>query len=95
MHKPLRALISTASFLGSLPVTLWLTSEMAVQYELFATGAVARAELGDDLGLGVFLFVFALPAALVLSLLVGIACWFAIGRRRHNPSFQQTASGDR
>jgi hypothetical protein len=75
MHKRLRALICVACVLVSLPLTLWLTSEIAVQYELLATGASARAELGDDLGLGVLLFVFALPAALVLSLLLGVVVW--------------------
>lgn len=76
MGRGKRALIATLVATLSAPLLAWLASEGVVVYEMLDTGATSRGELGDDLGLGVLLFLMVKP----LTLAGVVAVWFGVWR---------------
>ncbi|MCT9062302.1 hypothetical protein N6741_28240 [Klebsiella pneumoniae] len=52
-----------------------------VIYEMQAVGALSRAELGDDFGLGILLFFFVPPATLAGAIIVWLSTWHFLRRR--------------
>jgi hypothetical protein len=72
-----RALFASLAAIFSIPVLAWLVAEAVTIYEMFATGAKSRAELGDDFGLGILLF-FAVPIG---ALIGAIGVWFLVWSR--------------
>ncbi len=70
-----RAIFSLAMAVMSLPALYWVLSEAAVLYEMAATGAQTRAELGDDLGLGFLGLFLVLPGTIVGAVAVGLLIW--------------------
>lgn len=77
MHKGVRALLASVAALASVPCTAWLASELVAQYEMWSTNMQARAELTDDLGLGILLFM-AVPPVVVLGFIY--VWWFVWSR---------------
>ena len=63
------------SILFSILLSVFLGSELLVHYEMFATGQ-KRNELGEDLGLGILLFM-----GLVPELIIGILFGTYFGKR--------------
>ena len=63
------------SILVSILLSVFLGSELLVQYEMFATGQ-KRNELGEDLGFGILLFI-----GLVPELVVGVFFGTYFGKR--------------
>ncbi len=63
------------SILFSILLFVFLGSELLVQYEMFSTGQ-KRNELGEDLGLGILLFM-----GLVPDLIIGILFGIYVGKR--------------
>ena len=88
MHKGKRFLITSLAVIASIPVIAWLLSELVVYYEWFSTGASSRAELGEDLGLGILLFLVVPPGTFIGVVLVGQAVWSRTGKLS-----AQTANG--
>lgn len=82
MRKDLRVLVSSIATLASLPAFAWLAAELAAYYEIFSTGMNSRAELGDDLGFGILLFMVVPPIALSGSLFVWWFVWSRTGRTK-------------
>jgi len=82
MHKERRILITLLAVIVSIPAIVWLLSEFVVYYEMVSTGANSRAELGDDLGLGILGFMIIPPGTLIGAYLVGLAVWFRTGKYR-------------
>lgn len=75
-----RVLIASLVAVLSLPVIGWLLSELVVFYELFATGAGSRTELGDDFGFGLLLFFVVPPGTIVGAAVVWLTVWSGLGR---------------
>lgn len=63
------------SILVSILLAVFLGSELLVQYEMFATGQ-KQNELGEDLGLGILLFI-----GLVPELIIGVLFGTYFGKR--------------
>lgn len=82
MHKSLRVLLASTAALVSLPAFAWLTAELAAYYEMFSTGMNSRAELGDDLGFGLLLFMVVPPFTLAGVALVCWLVWSRTGRSK-------------
>jgi len=82
MRKDLRVLVSSIAALASLPAFAWLAAELAAYYEIFSTGMNSRAELGDDLGFGILLFMVVPLIALSGSLFVWWFVWSRTGRMK-------------
>ncbi len=82
MHKALRAFLATIVALVSVPAYAWLAAELAAYYEMFSTGMKSRAELGDDLGFGILLFMVVPLFTLAGALLVWGLFWFRTGRSK-------------
>lgn len=82
MHKSLRALLATTAALVTLPAFAWLAAELAAHYEMFSTGMNSRAELGDDLGFGILLFMVVPPFTLVGGVFVWWLVWSRTGRSK-------------
>lgn len=80
MPRQKRLLISSLAVIASIPAIAWLLSELVVYFEWFSTGASSRAELGDDLGLGILLFLVVPPGTLIGAVLVGLAVWSRTGK---------------
>lgn len=75
MHKSKRVLITLLAVLVSIPAVSWLLSEMLVYYEWFSTAASSRAELGDDFGLGILLFLIVPLGTFIGVVFIGRAVW--------------------
>lgn len=75
MHKGLRVLLASTAALVSLPAFAWLAAELAAYYEMFSTSMSSRAELGDDLGFGILLFMVVPPFTLAGSAFVWWFVW--------------------
>lgn len=82
MHKALRAFLATIVALVSVPAYAWLAAELAAYYEMFSTGMKSRAELGDDLGFGILLFMVVPLFTLAGALLVWGSFGFVRGARK-------------
>jgi hypothetical protein len=80
MHKGLRAFLASTAALASLPAFAWLAAELAALYEMFSTGMSSRAELGDDLGFGILLFMVVPPFTLAGVAFVWWLVWSGTGR---------------
>ncbi len=76
----IRFLLSVAALPLSLFALGWAFSELAVHYEIWATGASSRAQLADDFGLGLLIVGVAWPAAALGSVVVGVLAWRAFFR---------------
>lgn len=59
-----KILVYLASVLFCCVLSVWLGSELITLYEMQATG-LQRHELGDDLGLGILLFLGLLPELVI------------------------------
>jgi len=68
-------LVYLLSILVCCLLTIALGTELLTQYEMYATGQ-KRHELGEDLGLGILLFM-----GLVPELIIGVALGMYIGKR--------------
>lgn len=68
--------------IASIPVIVWLLSEFVVYYEMVSTGANTRAELGDDLGLGILFFMVVPLGTFIGASFVGLKVWFHTGKYR-------------
>lgn len=84
MNKSLRLFLASTAALVSLPAFAWLAAELAAYYEMLSTGMNSRAELADDLGFGVLLFIVVPPLALAGAVFVWWLVWFRIGRSKSN-----------
>lgn len=82
MHKGLRVLLASTAALVSLPAFAWLVAELAAYYEMFSTGMNSRAELGDDLGFGILLFMVVPPFTLAGAAFVWWLVWSRTGRSK-------------
>lgn len=82
MHKGLRVLLASTAALVSLPAFAWFAAELAAYYEMFSTGMNSRAELGDDLGFGILLFMVVPPFTLVGAAYVCWLVWSRTGRSK-------------
>ena len=74
MRPANRALLATLAAVLCAPTIAWLVSEGVVCYEMAATVASSRAELGEDLGFGILLFMIVPPVTLAGV----IAVWFVV-----------------
>jgi hypothetical protein len=87
MHKGMRLLLATTAALISAPVFAWLAAELATLYYTLSTGVYTQAELGDDLGFGVLLFMVIPPITLIGSLFVWCFVWSRSGpKNRADPN---------
>lgn len=75
MHKGLRVFLASTAALISLPAFAWLAVELAAYYEMLSTGMSSRAELGEDLGFGILLFMVVPPLALAGAAFVWGLVW--------------------
>jgi len=82
MHKGLRAFLASTAALVSLPAFAWLAAELAAYYEMISTGMNSRAELGDDLGFGILLFMVVPPLALAGAVYAWWFVWSRTGRSK-------------
>lgn len=82
MHKGLRVLLASTAALVSVPAFAWLAAELAAYYEMFSTGMNSRAELGEDLGFGILLFMVVPPVTLFGSLFMWWFVWSRTGRTK-------------
>lgn len=82
MHKGLRVLLASTAAFVSLPAFAWLAAELAAYYEMLSTGMNSRAELGDDLGFGILLFMVVPPFALASAVFVWWLVWSRTGRSK-------------
>lgn len=82
MHKNLRSLLASTAALVSVPVFAWLAAELAAYYEMSSTGMTSRAELGDDLGFGILLFMVVPPFTLAGAAFVWGVVWYRTGRSK-------------
>jgi hypothetical protein len=82
MHKGLRVPLAVAAALISLPAFTWLAEELAAYYEMFSTGMNSRAELGDDMGFGILLFMVVPPFTLAGAASVFWLVWSRTGRSK-------------
>lgn len=80
MTRLKRVLIAACVALVCVPALCWIASEVAAVYEMHTTGMHSRAELGDDLGFGILLFLFVPPATLVGVVIVWCITWWVTGR---------------
>ena len=80
MHKGLRVLLASTAALVSISAFAWLAAELAAHYEMFSTGMNSRAELGEDLGFGILLFMVVPPVTLFGSLFVWWFVWSRTNR---------------
>jgi hypothetical protein len=80
MHIAKRVAITSLAVAASLPAIAWALSELVVYYEWFSTGATSRAELGEDFGLGVLLFLVVPPGTLIGVVFIGLAVWSRTGK---------------
>ncbi len=53
----------------------WILGEVAVCYEMWATGASSRMELVNDFGLGLIGLFVVVPASALGALIVAIVAW--------------------
>ena len=83
MNKKLRIFLASTTALVSMPAFTWLATELAVYYEMTTTSMNSRAELGDDLGFGLLLFMFVLPFTLCATSFVWWLIWFYTGRTKN------------
>lgn len=74
MRKSKRALGALFAAVTVAPLAHWLIGELVVLYEMWATNAQSRQELGDDLGLGVLWGIVVLPGTALFSV---SATWIA------------------
>jgi hypothetical protein len=82
MHKGLRVLLASTAAFVSLPAFAWLTAVLAAYYEMFSTGMNSRAELGDDLGFGILLFMVVPPFTLAGVSFVWWLVWSRTGQSK-------------
>lgn len=82
MHKGLRAVLASTAALVSMPAFAWLAAELAAYHEMFSTGMHSRAELGDDLGFGILLFMVVPPFTLAGAVFVWWFVWSRTGRTK-------------
>lgn len=82
MHKGVRVLLASTAALVSLPVFAWLAAEFAAYYEMFSAGMDSRAELADDLGFGILLFMVVPPLTLAGTVSVWWLVWSRTGRSK-------------
>jgi hypothetical protein len=57
-------------------------AEAVVLYEMWATGASTRAELVDDMGLGILLLVVVPPGTIILSSIMAWGIWRHLKKRQ-------------
>ncbi|RBP76869.1 hypothetical protein DET64_10152 [Marinobacter nauticus] len=57
-------------------------AEAVVLYEMWATGASTRAELADDMGLGILLLVVVPPGTIILSSIMALRIWRHLKKRQ-------------
>lgn len=76
-----RALLASLAAVLSAPVIAWMAAEGVVYYEMFVTETKSRSELGEDLGLGILLFMVVPPVTLAGL----VAVWFAVWRWLNPP----------
>lgn len=57
-------------------------AEAVVLYEMWATGASTRAELADDMGLGILLFLVVPPGTIILSSIMALGIWRHLNKRQ-------------
>lgn len=84
MLKSLRLFLASTAALFGLPAFAWLAAELAAYSEMLSTGMNSRAELADDLGFGILLFMVVPPLALAGAVFVWRHVWFRIGRSKSN-----------
>lgn len=77
-----RALFSTISGIISIPIFYYGLCEAVVYYEMFSTGTSSRAQLGENLGLGVLLFLVVLPGTLTGAIGIWVVTWFQLRKRK-------------
>jgi hypothetical protein len=77
MQKAKRIALATGAATASLLVIGWILGELVVQYEIYTTGARSRAELGDDLGLGILLLIVVPIGSIAGAVLVWCKVWSA------------------
>lgn len=82
MNKGVRVLLASTAALLSLPAFSWLAAELAAHYEMFSTGMNSRAELADDLGFGILLFMVVQPLTLTGTIFVWWLVWSRTGRSK-------------
>lgn len=87
MYKGKRFFLATISAIVSLPAFAWLASELAAYYEMVSTGMSSRAQLGDDLGFGILLFIVVPPFSLTGAAFVWWVVWFRTGPKKGKQSF--------
>ena len=94
-HMLIRFLLSIAALPLSFIALGWAFSEVAVHYEIWATGASSRAQLADDFGLGLLIVGVAWPAAALGSVVVTALAWrgFFRYRQAHKSSLSKPQPG--
>ena len=77
-----RALFSTIAAIISIPIIYYGLCEAVVYYEMFSTGTSSRAQLGEDLGLGILLFLVVPPGTLIGAIGIWVMTWFQLRKRK-------------
>jgi len=72
-----RLLITVGSFVLGSVALYGLFSASAVRYEVWSSGALSAADLGDDLGLGILAVGVAVPASVIGGGVIAFFVWRA------------------
>lgn len=84
-----RTAVATAISLVLATILLrWVFAELLARYEMWSTGALSRAELSEDYGMGMMGLLVVEPAAIAGGLAVAAITWFLLSR--HNPPLHAT-----
>jgi hypothetical protein len=67
--------IVTLVFFFGVATSYWIMSEAVVYFEMWSTGAVSRADLADDFGLGLLGTFLILPGSIIGGTVMGWVAW--------------------
>lgn len=70
-----RLFLSISSLVAGTIALYWLLSEAAIRYEVRSTGALSVSDLGDDLGLGILVICFVVPASVIGGVAIAAIVW--------------------
>ena len=81
VHMTKRISVTVIVFFATLVAANYIIGELAVLYEMWATGAKTRADLADDFGLGIIGMLIVFPSSVVIAVICSWFVWRKTRRR--------------
>lgn len=83
-----KSIVTALVFVTAAILLRVVLTELLVRYEMWSTGAVVRAELSEDYGMGMMGLLVVDPGAILGALVAAAMSWVTLSR--HNPPLHAT-----